>query len=146
MSDFNCRDLIHYQKRRKYEKEHQYSKHVESVNKRGRGNYACETILREFENYIHPTIIKECYNYDIPIEHWNVLDIPEEVAKRNLAESESEKSWDELDMDDKKKRAGKIKNQIAEIHCKKISKKTLDGLGSYNEVKSWYEKIAELSA
>lgn len=124
--------------------EHQYAQHVKSVNDRGKGSYACETNLREFENYVHSDIIKECYGCELPSDNWNKIDLPEEIAKYNLAKSESPKVWADLEDDEKIQRTSKIKNQIADHHCKKITKQSLEKLGVFVEVKGWYEKIAQL--
>ncbi len=125
--------------------EHQYKNHIDSVNARGEGNYGCETQLREFENYISPAIIKKQFGIELPTENWNTLDIPEEIAKYNLSVSESTKCWDLLDDDEKKKRTGRIKNQIAEICSKKIDNTELVSMGVYDEIKRWFDKIAELA-
>ncbi len=123
---------------------HKYKKYVDKINSIGNGSIAYETNKRELENYFHPDLIKAKYNHDIKCNNWDTADIPEEIAKRNLAISQSTSTWESLKEDDKKDRIRKIKNQLNENHSKEISKELLTNLNAFDEVNEWFKKMAEL--
>lgn len=124
--------------------EHKYKKYVDTINTNGNGSIAFETKKRALENYFHPNLIKTKYGYEITNENWDTSDIPEEIAKQNLLASGSSTNWINLDEDNKNERKRKIKNQLNENHSKDISKDMLLKLSAYEEVKEWFQKMAEL--
>jgi len=124
---------------------HKYTKYVIVINAKGKGVVAYETQKREFENYFHQDLIKTKFGCDIKCDDWDCVDIPEEIAKYNLAASGSTKNWEDLKDEDKKERKRKIKNQLNETHSKEITKDMLVKLKAYEEVIEWFKKIAELA-
>lgn len=124
---------------------HKYKKYVDKINSIGNGSIAYETKKRELENYFHHDLVKAKYGHDIQSNDWDTADIPEEIAKKNLAASKSLNNWDTLKDDDKKERIRKIKNQLNEDYSKDITKDILTNLNAYDEVQEWFQKIAELS-
>lgn len=125
------------------QKAHQYKKYVDKINERGGKNFACETVMREFENYIHPELIRTHWGYDVSDLNWNEIDIAEEIAKRNLANSESTRGWEQLDDDEKKKKKSNIKNELNAVLSSNLTKELLTELGAYEEIESWFQKIKE---
>jgi hypothetical protein len=127
------------------DKENQYQKWVDKIMALGGKNFGCLTSKREFENYIHPEIIRSTYNLDLKYsESWDITDIPEEISKYNLLASESSKTWDELDKDDQKDRKGKVKNQLNNEHSKKMTKELLEQINAFAEISGWFNKCSEL--
>jgi len=127
------------------EKENQYKMWVDRINAKGGKNYACLTEMREFENYVHPLLIKEQYGLELEYsETWAFMDIPEAIAKHNLSNSESMKAWDELDKEDQKDRKGKVKNQLNSEHSKKMSKELLEQINAFSEIEGWFIKCSAL--
>lgn len=124
-------------------KVHQYKKYVDRINAKGGSNFACETQKREFENYIHPSLIKANWNYELSTSNWDETDIAEEIAKSNLVNSESTKIWDELDDDEKKKKKSSVKDNLNTVQSKNLTKEMLIELNAYDEIKNWFFKIKE---
>lgn len=125
------------------QKEHQYKKYVDQINAKGGNNFATETKKREFENYIHPSLIKTKWNYDITTSNWDETDIAEEIAKQNLDNSVSPRTWEQLDDDEKKKKKSNIKNELNAVLSSNLTKGLLTELGAYEEIESWFQKIKE---
>lgn len=127
------------------EEPNKYKKYVDIINQKGNGNLAFETNFRAFENYFCPELITEIYGVIIDANtKWGEADIPEIIAKHNHESSESEKEWVDLKeekIDDKKKR---IKNQLNEIHVKKITLSHLDRISAKDEVIKWFSSISKL--
>lgn len=119
-----------------------YSKYVDIINEKGDGNFATETSVREMENLFSPELINEIYGVKISEEiNWGEADVCAIIAKHNLENSESEKNWDDLEKDDIKKRTSKIKNQLNKTHSPLLTKDSLEKVGCFEEVKSWYEQM-----
>lgn len=122
-----------------------YKKYIEVINKKGKGNLAYETTLRAFENYFCPELITEIYGVFIDkTTKWEEADIPEIIAKHNHDKSESTRRWADLDKEDVKEKKGKIKNQLNEIHSKKLTLANLDKIGAKAEIEKWFNDIAKL--
>jgi len=124
-------------------KAHQYKKYVDKINSKGGNNIAYETNKREFENYIHPTLIREEWGYDITPVNWDETDIAEEIAIRNLENSESTRTWDQLADDERKKKKSNIKDNLNNGQSKNLTKDMLVELNAYDEIESWLLKIKE---
>ncbi|PUU90489.1 ATP-binding protein [Halanaerobium sp.] len=109
----------------------QYSKSVDKINKRDDKSVALLTNYREMENYIHPELIKDEFDFDTSEyeEAWSTIDVPKLVSdiKPGLKQSD-------------------IKRIINGKVAKNLTSKHLRKLGVYNEVKSWFEKIKELNS
>ena len=122
-----------------------YQKYVDTINAKGKGNVAFVTSQREMENLFPPSLITEIYGVKIPIGiDWKTADVSEIIGKHNLQLSESNKAWEELEKEEKKKRTSKIKNQLNNIHTEKLSKAHLDEINCFEEVKLWFLTINEL--
>ncbi len=122
---------------------HQYKKYVDQINTKGGNSFACETQKREFENYIHPSLIKTKWDYEITPPCWDETDIAEEIAKLNLDNSESTRTWDQLDDDERKKKKSGIKNNLNTDLSKNLTKEMLVELNAFDEVKNWFLKMKE---
>lgn len=106
-----------------------YREEIRKVNSRNDGSVALTTRMREIENYIHWELIEEEFNIEIPydIKHkWKDFDIPKWLSNK-LGIKEK---------DIKTKLCGKL--------AKRLTKKHLEELGVWDEVKGWFEKISEL--
>ncbi|HLK28201.1 MAG TPA: ATP-binding protein [Puia sp.] len=122
-----------------------YKKYVDIINKKGGGNIAYETSLREFENYFCPELIKEIYGCNINANiNWSEADVPEIIAKHNHENSESQKRWVDLEEEDIKEKKRKIKNQLNEKHSKKLTIANIDKIGAKSEIEKWFNDIARL--
>jgi len=111
-----------------------YKKFIEKI-KRQPNNYGFVTQKAEIENYIHPNIIKEEYQfetfYHLEEDNWlnrwsNRENLPNYVKQNKTNNNKA------------------LKNQIPEL-SKKLTKEHLDELEAFEEIKSWFEKIKELS-
>lgn len=122
---------------------HQYQKYVDQINAKGGNNFAYETQKRAFENYIHPSIIFNNWNYNLPDTNWNTIDVAEEIAKLNLDNSESTKTWDQFDDEERKKKKSNIKNKLNTELSRQLTKEMLENLNAFDEIKSWFQKIKE---
>jgi predicted ATP-dependent endonuclease of OLD family len=112
---------------------HKYKKIIDKINK-SVIHYSFETKKAELENYIHPDIIKEHYEFDTIYhqkeENWlkiwsEELDIPKYVKKNKTNTNKAEKK------------------DLVNL-SKKLTKDYLIELDAYDEIKSWFEKIKEL--
>lgn len=107
----------------------QYKQYCEKVNNRDNKSIGFLTKKRELENYIHKSLIEKEFNIDMSsISDWNVEDIPSFI--HNKSKNIDKKS---------------IKNILNEKLSKQITKDLLEELDSFDEIKSWFEKIRELS-
>ncbi|MGM0642131.1 MAG: ATP-binding protein [Thermotogota bacterium] len=119
-----------------------YKKYTDKINKRGGYNAGFLTSKAEIENYIHPVLIES--NYGIKtyygeegwLEKWNV----ENPAK--LIAVETKRLKDEgADIQLVSERTAK--KELCELLSKNMTKEHLDQLLSFEEIKSWFEKIKE---
>jgi hypothetical protein len=124
-------------------KPHQYKKYIDQINAKGGNNFAWETQKREFENYIHPSLIKTKWNYEFNPSCWDETDIAEEIAKLNLDKSDSTRTWDQLDDEERKKKKSNIKNNLNTDLSKNLTKELLVELNAFDEIKNWFLKIKE---
>lgn len=108
-------------------KPHKYKEYIDKINE-GERCKAFETKCREMENYITPAVLDELDNCNIVIsslEQWESFDVPEAYAKYKHDISESEKTWEELSDDKKKKKISSAKNVINTDLVKMITKEKL---------------------
>lgn len=123
-------------------------KYIESINRINQGERckAFETKCREMENYITPAVLNELDNCNIVIsnsEQWESFDVPEAYAKYKHDISESEKTWEELSDDKKKKKISSAKNVINTELVEMITKEKLCEYELYEEVEGWFKAIRE---
>lgn len=114
---------------------HKYKKIIERINKQDNKNYGIETKKAEIENYIHPDIIKEEYEFETYyhtgdpdwLDRWsNKENLPDYVKNNKTNNNEA------------------LKKQIHKL-SHKLTKEHLVELEAFEEIKSWFEKIKELS-
>ncbi|GAV24213.1 hypothetical protein ciss_01460 [Carboxydothermus islandicus] len=106
----------------------QYKKQIEEVNSRNDGSCGRLTEKREIENYIPKEIVEKEFNIDLSdVENWDYEDIPKKIQNKipNMKEKD-------------------IKMKLCCRCSKEITKKHLEDLNAWDEVKSWFEKINEL--
>lgn len=126
---------------------HKYQKYVNILNSRNK-SIAFETKLREFENYITPSLIMENYpdlKESIYSLDWESVDVGEMLAK-HIYESDNQSNgvWERLKPDKQKDKKGKAKNRINNTLTNNLTKDTLIMHGYYDEVKEWFESGALL--
>lgn len=127
-------------------KPHKYKEYIDKINE-GERCKAFETKCREMENYITPEVLDELDNCNIvvsSVEQWESFDVPEAYAKYKHVISESEKTWEELSDDKKKKKISSAKNVINTELVEMITKEKLCQYGLYEEVEGWFKAIREL--
>jgi len=134
-SDYNQADTkLHYQ----------YRKYIDEINNKQDMNCGFLTQKAEMENYIHPEIIKTCYQIDTSfhsrdsdwLEKWSKKDIS------NFIHNNSDKSNPIIEPISSKRMS---KKHLATELSKQLTKKHLEELQAFNEIKSWFEKIKELA-
>lgn len=105
----------------------QYKKSCEEVNNRPDRSCALLTKKKEFENYIHPTLLHAEFGVDFShITDWDAFDVPNYIASKKGLKPNDVKSI--------------INGKLAP----KLTKQHLEQLNAYNEVESWFKKIKEL--
>lgn len=134
-SDFNQKDIkLHYQ----------YKKYIDEINAKNDSNHGFMTDKAEIENYIHPELIKDCYNFDTCfhkadpewLDNWNKNDLS------NLINDNADKSNPVIEPISSKRMA---KKHLSTELSKKLTKEHLIELEAFTEIQSWFEKIKELS-
>ena len=116
------------------ENKNKYEKFIERIKKQS-DNYGFVTQKAEIENYIHPNIIKEEYKFETFyhleendwLNRWSkVENLPNYVKQHKTNNNKA------------------LKNKMPEL-SKKLTKEHLVELEAFDEIKSWFEKIRELS-
>ena len=134
-SDYNQKDIkIHYQ----------YKKYIDEINSKNNSDYGFMTKKAEIENYIHPELIKDCYKINTcfhdGIENWL-----ERWSKNDLSTFINENT-DKMDSSIEPISSKRMsKKHLAIELSKNLTKKHLVELEAFEEIKSWFEKIKELS-
>ncbi|MDI6701119.1 MAG: AAA family ATPase [bacterium] len=114
------------------DKDEKYKKEVEKVKDRKDGSKAKLTNKREIENYVPKSIIEEEFDINLNLTEdieWDKLDIAQEIKQHDKY-----KTLSELD----------IKLRICGSCATKVSKKHLEELNAWEEVKGWFEDIKDL--
>ncbi len=107
----------------------QYRKQCDEINERDDKSYAFMTKKRELENYIHKSIIQNEFNITLDdIENYDIEDIPTFIKNKSTNKDENA-----------------IKGILNGKLSKQITKKHLEELQAFDEIKSWFEKIKELA-
>lgn len=110
----------------------QYKNEIEKVNKRQDGSCGLLTNKREIENYVPKEIIEQEFQITLDNINWDDEDIPQKILEK-CPNKKDKKGGDSI---------------VKEILCcscsKKITKRDLDDLGAWDEVKEWFEKIRDI--
>nr|WP_314068971.1 ATP-binding protein [uncultured Campylobacter sp.] len=131
-SDYNQKDTA---------KHYQYQKYLDKVINSGNIGYL--TRKAEIENYIHPDLIKSVYlietcfhnKSDGWLEEWNSLDLS------NFINQNVDKTNKDIEPISSPRTS---KKYIATELSKQLAKEMLEELDAFDEIKGWFEKIAEL--
>lgn len=107
----------------------QYKSSIEKVNSRADSSKGRLTIKREMENYIHPSLYEKEFQIDCStIVDWDNHDVAQSITDKTSM------------FDDKK-----IIKQIANGKLTKdLTKRHLEEMNSYDEMKTWFEEIRTL--
>jgi len=136
----NLKDFIakHYLKNTNVLEFHLYDKDdgsyfedIEKVRQRKDGSYGTLTSLREIENYSPPEVLEEYFNVKLASEMSSI----EDWGEKNIPKLIEEKV---------KMKESIVKKKICNDCSKKITKDHLMEMGTWNEVKGWFEKIKEM--
>jgi predicted ATPase len=117
---------------------------VDKVNARGGNCHAVLTGMREMENYIHPEAIKDALGIDVKFTPDD--DVPICVAKALHDKNGSDKKWDELIDDERKRKEGKAKKRLNSDATAKMTLPRLKEIDPNNEVIGWFKTIAKLAS
>lgn len=125
--------------------ERKYNKYVKLINDREK-SVAYETELREFENYITPTLLAEKYpNIEVSsVSDWSRVDVPELLARFTHQKSLSKIPWDEVEEKKVQKKKGQAKKIINNDLVSQLNKESLELSGYYEEIEGWFKKAKEL--
>jgi ABC-type cobalamin/Fe3+-siderophores transport system ATPase subunit len=107
----------------------QYEKECKKINNRNDNSICLMTEKREMENYIHKSLIESEFGISLDgIKNYDEEDIPTYIKNKIV------KPLKESD----------IKNILNGKLSKKLTKKHLEELEAFDEIKGWFEKIREL--
>lgn len=127
-------------------KEHKYKQQVEMLNQLDKCK-AYETEFREIENYIHQSIFLQEDTIQFEVEHlnqWRTLDIGEYCAKFKYQNNpQAENDWESLKEKKRKEKISNEKRRINQEYSRLMTKELLEDMGRYEEVKMWFDSIAE---
>ncbi len=102
----------------------QYQKQCVEINARNDNSICIMTDKREMENYISKTLIETEFSIDCStIDNWDIEDIPTFIVNKTVFDEKAVK--------------GILNGKLA----KQITKEHLQELNSFDEIKSWFEKI-----
>ncbi len=122
---------------------HKYKKYIDEINEL-ENSAAFETSVREMENFISSEIFLGKYpKYASLIEEgkWEEKDVPELLAKITHMESESDKNWEDVEEDKKKKKLSKAKNKLNEEFILEMDKQFLERKSKFEEIENWFKTI-----
>ena len=135
-SDFNqSNEKLHFQ----------YKKYIDKINQQPNSNFGFMTNKAEIENYIHPEIIKACYEIDTCfhledenwLTNWSKNDLPSYINQN------ADKNNPSIEPISSKRMS---KKHLSTELSKSLTKEYLVELEAFDEIKSWFEKIAELKS
>lgn len=120
--------------------DHGYQEQVDRVNDRPYGDWATLTAKCEIENYLHPDAIQGALG--VAVTFGDDDNVPLIVARAIHEASESPRQWDEVDDDDRAKKASRAKRRL----CVEVAARmTPDQLGERDpggEISGWLARIA----
>lgn len=109
------------------DKDYKYKSEIERVNKRNDGSIGVLTNKREIENYIPKNLIETELNITISNStNWDEYDVAKEVANQT------------------RKKESDVKKILNGQISTKITKKDLEDLNAWTEVKEWFEIINDM--
>ncbi len=120
--------------------DHGYQGQVDTVNGRGNGDWATLTSKREIENYLHPDAIQSALS--VSVTFGDDDDVPMVVARAIHEASDSPQQWEEVDEDDRAKKAGRAKRRLCAEAAARMTSEQLSEGDPGGEVSGWLAKIA----
>jgi len=121
---------------------------VDQVNLRDKC-MACSTEKLEIENYVHYEAIVALYadfGITLPITaNFDPHDdVPMEVARLVFVASPSERVWADLTVDEKKRKAARVKLNLGKFSPKYMNRALLGEVDPNNDLLSWFQHIVDL--
>ncbi len=108
-----------------------YRQQIKEINNKEGKSFARATKFLAIENYFAPSLIEEAFDIEFSEEekaNWKNENIVKLCTKKNP-------SWNEKD----------IKNKIHKQLSDKVSKSSLEEIGAWDDVQSWFRKIKEMN-
>jgi energy-coupling factor transporter ATP-binding protein EcfA2 len=125
-----------------------YKQEIDDINNR-ENCFACSTLKKEMENYIHKDAIIQAYhdigiNIQIPQNFNDFDDVPLEIAKLVHNSSESQNTWIQLSPKKQKEKINRSKRMLNLVAVKKMNHRLLNEIDPAEDVFSWLTKIQQL--
>ena len=117
-----------------------YQRHVDIVNGRGNDDWATLTAKCEIENYLHPDAIRD--SLGVTVTFGDDDDVPMIVARAIHEASESSRQWNEVDDEDRAKKASKAKSRLCAAAVAQMTSEQLGERDPGGEVSGWLARIA----
>ena len=118
-----------------------YASTIAGVNARNNGDFGYLTSKREIENYVPEHLLNRCFGTNITYNDWD--DVPSLLAEAIHNDSESTKTWDQLDSEKQSKKVSRVKKRIAYEVMPKMSRADLESKDLDREVRDWLQRISE---
>ena len=120
--------------------DHEYQRQVDRVNDRPNDDWATLTAKGEIENYLHPDAIQGALG--VTVTFGDDDDVPMIVARAMHEASESPRQWDEVDDDDRAKKASRAKRRLCAEAAAHMTSEQLAERDPGGEVTRWLSRIA----
>ncbi len=120
--------------------DHGYQRQVDRVNDRPNGDWATLTAKGEIENYLHPDAIQGALG--VTVTFGDDDDVPMIVARAIHEASTSPRQWDEVDGDDRAKKASSAKRRLCAEAAACMTAEQLAERDPDGEVSGWLAKFA----
>ena len=117
-----------------------YQGQVDIVNGRGNGDWATLTAKCEIENYLHPDAVQGALG--VTVTFGDDDDVPMIVAQAIHEASESPRQWDEVDGDDRAKKASSAKRRLCAEAAAHMTSEQLGERDPGGEVSGWLARFA----
>ncbi|MDD2358644.1 MAG: AAA family ATPase [Thiovulaceae bacterium] len=124
--------------------QNKYRKFINEINDRPNHDCAYETKKAEIENYIHPELIKNCYDIDTCyhrseadwLSKWDINDVAKFINKN------ADKSNSIIEPISSERMA---KKHLSSELSKNMTQEYLQDLEAFDEIEEWFNKINELA-
>lgn len=119
----------------------QYQGARDAVRARGGKNWAELTTKRETENYLHPDSIQA--EFGLPVSFGDMDDVPEIVARAQQENAEGANPWDQLDNEQKKRKANNAKRRLNRKVAKLMTWEQIQAADPHGDVVGWLGAIRD---
>ena len=109
------------------------------VNDRGNSDWATLTAKSEIENYLHPDAIRGALC--VTVNFGDNDDVPMIVARAIHEASESPRQWDDIDDDNRARKASKAKRRLCAEAAAHMTSDQLGERDPCGEISGWLARI-----